>query len=287
MDDFLTLCRAFGHLDELVQAGGGNISVKLDDNYSIIKSSGVSLCDITRSSGYSIVNHNDIADSLYAANEPDLTAFTVSGGKPSLEVYFHSFMKRYVVHLHPTAMMPLLCANDSPGIAYCKPGFDLSKKIRATWDGSATVLLNNHGVIFTADTMVDILQVACDVYGGYCQTKYPTLDLFWKLQYEFKNEFVYKVCRAETAMYLPVLKKYNVKKITPDIALFLYNSIHIQDDFIFIHAPTKRKCLDILEVLRTYCECVEECPKALTEMQGAEIIHWPAERRRLTMLPDA
>lgn len=287
MDDFLALCRAFGHLDELVQAGGGNISVKLDDQFSIIKSSGMSLADVTRTKGHSIVNHAKIAASLDGATEPDLTQWTVTGGKPSLEVYFHSFMKKYVVHLHPTAMMPHLCAADSPGVPYCKPGFDLSKRVRTIWNNSPVVLLNNHGVIFTSDNLVNLLQIASDVYDVYCQPSYPPLTLFWRLQREFENEFVYKVCRAETAVYLPILKKHNVRKITPDITLFLYNSLHIQDDFLFIHASTKQKCLDILEVLRSYCECVDECPKALNEMECAEILYWPAERLRLAMTRDA
>ena len=284
MDDFLKLCRAFGQLDELVQAGGGNISVKLDGCHCIIKSSGVSLADVTRTKGYSIVNHASIARALEQDTEPSLAAHTVSGGNPSLEVYFHSFMKKYVVHIHPTTMLPYLCSRNATGVPYAKPGFLLSKKIRSVWKGETTVYLNNHGVIFTSDSIPDLLKEANRVYETFRREDYIALDDFWRLQHEFPDEYVYKVCPAETRAYIPILKRNNIRKLTPDIALFLTTSVYVEDSFLFIHAPSKQKCMDILEVLRSYCECVEGCDVALTEMQAADILHWPAEKQRLAIV---
>jgi ribulose-5-phosphate 4-epimerase/fuculose-1-phosphate aldolase len=283
MDEFLRLCRAFGQLDELAQAGGGNISVKLDDTYSLIKASGVSLAEVTREKGHCIVNHARIHEAMSMGIEASLEESTVTSGKPSLEVYFHSFMKRYTVHIHPTVLLPYLCGPCPEGISYAKPGFELSEEVYKQWKGESVVYLKNHGVIFTCDTLDTLLGIAHETYERFRTPKYVSLDMYWNLQYEYPDYFIYKVSIAETRVYLPILKQHNIRKLTPDIALFLYDSVFIEGNFIFIRAPTKQACLGILEVLRSYCEVVEQCKHTLTEMEVAAILHWPAEKYRKTI----
>jgi ribulose-5-phosphate 4-epimerase/fuculose-1-phosphate aldolase len=285
MDDFLKLCRMFGQLDELSQAGGGNISVKLEGELSIIKSTGISLSEVTKEKGYCIVNHEKIKASLDQTEEPNLKYMTFSSGVPSLEVYFHSFLKKYVVHLHPSTMLPYLCGPCPEAIPYFKPGFELSREIYKRWKGESVIFLKNHGVIFTSDSIDEILTVAADTYDVFRRPGYVPLKFFWKFQEDYPDQYIYKVSIAETIAFLPILVKHNIRKLTPDIALFLYDSILVEDGFLFIRGPTKQKCLAILEVLRSYCESVDDCKNALTEMQSAAILHWPAEKHRKTMLP--
>jgi ribulose-5-phosphate 4-epimerase/fuculose-1-phosphate aldolase len=279
MDDFLQLCRAFGHLEELVQAGGGNISVKISDELSIIKSSGISLSDVRRDYGHTLIYHNKVANSL-SGKEPNIMDFVVIGNKPSLETYFHSFMKKYVVHLHPTVMNSYVCSKNPDMVPYYKPGFVLSQQVQQHYKGQSVIYLQNHGVIFTTDTLKEMYDLVHETYERFRRPGYISLQHYWKLQEEWKDLFIYKLSKAETLAYLPIFKKYNIKNLTPDIALFLYSVITIEEDMIFIRAPTKRKCLDILEVLRCYCESVEHCQTTLTELQVAEILNWPDEKYR-------
>lgn len=282
MDEFLRLCRRFGQLEDLVQAGGGNISVKVSDTLSIIKSSGIALSDVTRDKGYTVYDHAKLSTCL---NAP-LDTVVVVGPAPSLETYFHCFLAKYVVHLHPTTMLPMLCSSVVPAgtIPYHKPGLDLAVAIRAAYTpGQQVVFLQNHGVIFTADTIEDLMRVADETYEQLRMPRFVPLKLFWSLQDEFRDEYVYRVPPADTQIYLPILFANNVRNLTPDIALFLYGRIHIEDGFLFLHAPTKSACLATLEVLRSYCEVGSQCQKHLTEMQVADILHWPAEIKRKSM----
>jgi rhamnose utilization protein RhaD (predicted bifunctional aldolase and dehydrogenase) len=278
MDEFLLLCQRFGQLEDLVQAGGGNISMKLSDTHSVIKSSGYALSDVTREKGFTIFSHRDVH------SDRPLTDCVVSGSAPSMETYFHVFLYKYVVHLHPTTLLPFLCSKDSEGcVPYLKPGPELAEGIRSTWKGEHVILLQNHGVIVTGDTLEDVFAMFVGMYEAYRLPQYISLPDFWKVQDDFANEYVYKVSLAETRAYLPVLRKYNIRTLTPDIALFLRNSVHIEGDHLFLHAPTKQKCLANLEVLRSYCEVVEQCDVALTELQVVKVVMCPTEKKRLAM----
>lgn len=269
MDDFLFLCRAFGHLEDLVQGPGGNISVKLDTNTMVIKSSGVSLADVTKTSGYTLLRHTAIECGLGLA--------TICGPPPSMETYFHSFLKKYVVHIHPTVMLQHLCGGNSCCVPYQKPGPELGKTIQERYSGEFCIHLANHGVIFTSDSLEDLLEKAHVLYETFRRDPYIPLHTFWKIQKEYPNEFVHKLSYAESVAYLPILLKHNIRKLTPDIALFLYDSVFIEDTYIFIRGSTKQKCLQYLEVLRSYCESVLTSKYTLTENQVAEVLHSPAE----------
>ena len=263
MEDFRRLCSAFS-LEELAQAGGGNVSVKLGGDLALIKGSGSSLA------APSAV--------LYRLS----TGEGILGGTPSMEAPFHSRFRTYTVHVHPTAMLPYLTSPDCPGIPYAMPGPALADSIPAEAYAQSVVFLRQHGVIFSADTISELLTVAADTYERFRTPAYVPLRLFWEVQAQFPEDVVYRVCPAESAVYLPILRRFNIRNLTPDIALYTYNRVHIQDDYLFLHAPTRESCLAALEVLRSYCEQVAACQTALTEHQVAEVLQSPRERSRLS-----
>lgn len=260
MDEFRRLCKAFS-LEELAQAGGGNVSVKLGGDLAIIKGSGSSLAAPTAV--------------IYRMR----TGEAILGGTPSMEAPFHSRFKTYTVHLHPTVMLPYLTSPECPGVPYKMPGPALADAIDYT---TSVVFLRNHGVIFSADTLEELLDIAADTYERFRTPVYVPLRLFWDVQAQFPNEVVYRVCPAESAAYIPILRRFNVRNLTPDIALYTYNRLHLQDNFLFIHAPTREACLATLEVLRSYCEQAEFCTNALTEHQVAEVLQSSREQSRLS-----
>lgn len=85
--------------------------------------------------------------------------------RPSVETLLHAlFPKKYVLHLHPTIVNGLTCSANGKSVANrlfpnavwvdeCKPGYTLAIKLfKAITDNVDTVLLQNHGVFFAADT---------------------------------------------------------------------------------------------------------------------------------------
>ena len=263
MDEFRRLCSAFS-LEELAQAGGGNVSVKLGGDLAIIKGSGSSLA------APSAV--------LYRLS----TGEGILGGTPSMEAPFHSRFRTYTVHVHPTAMLPYLTSPDCGGVPYAMPGPALADAIPAETYQQPVVFLRNHGVIFSADTVEELLDIASETYEQFRTPAYVPLRLFWDVQAQFPGEVVYRVCPVESAAYVPILRRLNIRNLTPDIALYTYNRVHIQDGYLFIHAPTREACLATLEVLRSYCEQAQFCLNALTEHQVAEVLRSSREQSRLS-----
>jgi rhamnose utilization protein RhaD (predicted bifunctional aldolase and dehydrogenase) len=110
-----------------------------------------------------------IVKRLYSACEDGFK----SGGKPSVESGFHSLLDRFVIHLHPAAVLAYACCKDGEqkikrlfrdeGLPvlwapYADPGYMLAKKIEkfmSTYKskygkGPAVLILQNHGLVVTA-----------------------------------------------------------------------------------------------------------------------------------------
>ena len=125
------ISRDVGADDRLVQAGGGNTSVKSADGKTMhIKASGTGLRDMSPERGYVTMSMPPLIDLLNDAEaarmsdqrrEPyvlDVMYRAVTGGpdsvaRPSCEATLHAMLKRYVVHIHPIAINGIICSRDS------------------------------------------------------------------------------------------------------------------------------------------------------------------------------
>lgn len=280
MDDLIKLCRACS-LDELAQAGGGNISVK-DGSIMYIKSSGYSISDVKKDYGYVGVNTDSVLQSLQHDKEPcSIDEFIVYGKeRPSLEMYFHSFLKKYVVHLHPTCMMGMLCSNNSELISYKRPGFELSKTIyESEYKHNSILYLKNHGIIIHSDEYNEMLTILQSIHEKHKKYWSTNLNEFWKIQNMYPNDYIYRVPYHESLIFLQHTDML-IRPITPDIVLFLTDSLVTTDDSIYIKAIHKAKCLSILEVLRSYCLSVDECKTELCQSETDDILDWNVEKYR-------
>ncbi|ATZ80615.1 putative class II aldolase [Bodo saltans virus] len=239
INDFVKLCHLYGGLDELVQAGGGNISIKYiehDTQKIIIKASGYNLSDVTFDKGYSILDCN-------CAN---LNIFY--GEKPSIETYFHLFLNKYTVHLHPTLINIFMCSNSKlPVLAYnhitidyYKPGLDLSNEIKKKYNNENIIFLKNHGVIFTHDDIEILKKIINNCY--YVFSNYKLSD-YENIFYSHPNKNIMKI---DYKIILPIIP------YTPDIVIYLFNSILNYNNETYIISDTKYKCYQILEVLKSY-----------------------------------
>jgi rhamnose utilization protein RhaD (predicted bifunctional aldolase and dehydrogenase) len=180
-----------GNRIDYVQGGGGNTSVKLDDQHMAVKASGFKLNQITPAEGYVVINYRNIQDYYQAVDlslDKDYEKESVEYAKanvvpmeglktlrPSVEAGFHSILKKYVVHTHPVYANLLCCSRNGREMAekifsgrefvflwipYINPGFCLTLKIKdeiARCQAEQgifpeVIFMENHGLIVTADS---------------------------------------------------------------------------------------------------------------------------------------
>ena len=110
LSDFVQISRYAGERFDLVQAGGGNSSVKLDNDEMLIKASGFLLSEVTKDRGFSTVDTKKVANILtnkaiksetnsrkresIAANLIN-EAILDKKNRPSIETLLHSFIQIY------------------------------------------------------------------------------------------------------------------------------------------------------------------------------------------------
>ena len=166
---------------DLVQASGGNISLKLNSKIMRIKASGEQIKDITNNKGFIDVDYikiNKFMNSKKNNIKIDESNFFINKNnkeRMSIEVYFHSVLGKVVLHTHPIQLNSVLVAdnaklilqeltNSKNFIPYIKPGILLGRKVeklineyKEKNDQSCIVFyLQNHGVIISGDN-VDVV----------------------------------------------------------------------------------------------------------------------------------
>jgi rhamnose utilization protein RhaD (predicted bifunctional aldolase and dehydrogenase) len=132
--DLIKISNATGRDVTLVQAGGGNTSVKTaDGKYMYIKASGTALKDMSVKKGWrrlrldvvlSIIEDRSIATLDTQARETEVKnrLFLACNDRrpttddrrqrPSLESHFHALLDKCVVHLHPQVVLAYTCAKN-------------------------------------------------------------------------------------------------------------------------------------------------------------------------------
>ena len=262
--DLIELSKYFGQSELNVQGPGGNISVKMD-NKMFIKSSGCVMANITPYSDYCVVDNKNI-EKLYGY------------GKPSMESRFHSFMKKYTVHIHFLLSNIFLCSNNCMNevmkdfsynykiVDYILPGKLLSDEIGKIYSTNVDIyLLKNHGIILTGNSKEEI----------YILYKYMFEFFNSKLKYQYSfdsfliNERLggLKVVR-ETLFDKSIFE--NVKYCFPDMAIFLQkvksidtmNELNIETDCdlliyknkVYVICDTASKYYSICEIIEHYKE---------------------------------
>ena len=175
--DFLALCARYGADANLIQASGGNSSVK-QDGVMAVKASGTQLAQAQQQAIFVEV---DIASVLAELDKADSTgdcqgALIDKSSKlrPSIETTFHALLpQRYVFHLHAIDCIAhssssegrALLADKLQGldwqlVPYHKPGLELARAMRAQLQATATSpqvwLLANHGLIVAAESLAEV-----------------------------------------------------------------------------------------------------------------------------------
>ncbi len=254
MKELTEYCKIIGKDKSLVQASGGNISIKLDDNIMAIKASGKRLDEIEDTTGITTVNHKKIKELTDSAKDDnELTKLILESNlgleRPSMETSFHVLLGKAVIHTHPVYLNVLGCIEEGTqilekiipnkiiSIPYFSPGYSLSKAIKQLKiNDTEIILLKNHGLIVSEES----LEKASDVTIKLNNT------IKYKLEMEeFSPQESTTINNGKLENTNQLAKEYtkNVKKdITllnnytfPDAVVFLKDMGLNSDNIIYLH----------------------------------------------------
>lgn len=185
LSSLIYFSRLYGANTELVTCGGGNTSMK-EGGVMYVKGSGTALKDAVTETFVAMDMKKllSILDEEYPQDDAtreakfvkDCAAAKLPGEenkRPSVEALLHAlFPQKYVLHLHPALVNGLTCSIGGQAecekmfgdsvvwVDACKPGYTLAKIMKDVFDKSEkpikTVLLENHGVFFGANTVDDL-----------------------------------------------------------------------------------------------------------------------------------
>lgn len=242
------ISRYVGKRLDYVQGGGGNTSVKFDDNIMAIKASGYTLIDVDEDKGYVTVDYkkiiNDYLDIVEIKDidiekeslNTNLDSIRLLEGmenkRPSVEVGFHSFLRKCVVHTHSTYSNILCCSIEgeakakeifkdsglgyffipfiNPGLSlalYIKEGIEKFKKQNGKLPD--IIFMKSHGIITTNDDCekaIELHETANGLIRDYFKTSdFPESNIKksdggYVSDTEFIKEFI-KTHKADEAYF--------------------------------------------------------------------------------------
>ncbi len=251
--DLVEISKYAGERFDLVQAGGGNNSVKFDNGEMIIKASGFLLSDISENSGYSRVYTKDIADIVKSSEilmcedkreRESITSHLVKvatidkQNRPSIETLLHSFLYKYTLHTHPLVVNMVVVRKNWKEILrsifkdeaialvpYKTPGIELALELDKTLQSFETmpniIFLQNHGLIITSTYKKDIIRLTDLVVEKI--ENYLKIDMS---KYKLTNKISY--------LFNAVQKKSNIAYLCEDSYL---NEQIKKNEELFLQTP--------------------------------------------------
>lgn len=199
---FAHLSQTVGARTDYVQGGGGNTSVKLDEQYMAIKASGFKLSDITTEKAYAVMNLKALQDFYLRHEAQDFDDVEAAGAalakestleiaglatlRPSVEAGFHAILDRYVAHSHSVYANLVACTSESERlmseimdeteyawvlVPYTDPGARLAFAIKNAREAvkkqrgtyPQVILMQNHGLVVTSDSADECLAIHDEV----------------------------------------------------------------------------------------------------------------------------
>jgi len=239
------LSKFCGERFDLVQAGGGNSSVKIKD-WMCIKASGVNMGNMNKSSGYVIIDNKIILEDIHLEKTKDVTEYNVIGTKrASIETYMHSILKKYTLHIHPIQINRILISKEAKNIIndffpealiidYVTPGIKLCNEIKNKYNDENIIFLINHGIIITSyyyDEIYQLLETVITFFENKQQMNFEkykfTNNISSFINMNFSVENLSYLCENEKIMNYFEQKKYlfHEKWSFPDA--LIYCGIHV------------------------------------------------------------
>jgi rhamnose utilization protein RhaD (predicted bifunctional aldolase and dehydrogenase) len=205
--ELIKISNTVGADSSLVLGEFGNTSVKSADGKGMyIKASGTALKEMSEHYGWrrlrldsvlAILKDKSLSEMTVEKREAKVAEDLVdacddgleAGVRPSVESCFHSILDRFVVHMHPAAVLAYVCAKNGKAeleklfgeeifppvwVAYSNVGYMLAKEIEtavADYKGRygrrpAVMFLQNHGLVVSSnssDTTMRLIHKAVDI----------------------------------------------------------------------------------------------------------------------------
>ena len=248
-----------------IQGGGGNTSVKLDDNQMAVKASGCKLSDMSDDAGYVVVDYKSIVGYFAAAEEGDadfekqstavLQASIIEQEglktfRPSVEAGFHSVLKKYVIHTHSVYTNILCCCEEGKDIAgkilkdvsfiwlpYVDPGAKLTLAITQAIKNAESIpdviFMQNHGVIVSADDAARAIELH-EIVNNKTKEYFDIVDEYPEVKLEISPDGTIKSASPYAESFFADREKnfdiIKQKVLYPDQLVYLNNSIFKNDD---------------------------------------------------------
>lgn len=190
--DLVFMSRWAGERFDLIQAGGGNTSLKTPDGSLWVKGSGIQLANVTKEKGFCQLNRSALCTLLaelethsdwekgrldtFAIDEAQ-KAVQSGSGRPSIETLLHAQMNAYTLHTHPIALVRLASQADwqtvfnrlypeALCVAYETPGAALALALHQGLQqkpNTRIVLLQNHGLIVSTDSAEETMALTTEI----------------------------------------------------------------------------------------------------------------------------
>lgn len=225
-----------GNRFDLVQAGGGNSSVKLDDTRMLIKASGISLSEVTLDEGYVAVDFTKIRQFLSSdqfsqldkkqrealANQLMADSKLSTTGKPSIETFLHALLGPYTLHTHPISVNVLTAKEnwrsellgiwpDAVCVPYHTPGIDLALAMAAEVQHyeqennrqPEVIFLQNHGLIVSSSeqdqvaALTDAVCIAIEKSLAMDLSRYRQVSQIQKIMTQLQHQNVSILCNDD------------------------------------------------------------------------------------------
>jgi rhamnose utilization protein RhaD (predicted bifunctional aldolase and dehydrogenase) len=234
---------------DLVQAGGGNISLK-DEDQLIIKSSGCILSEIEENYGLSIVDLNkaqkfnetlDKIDEDKFGNELEKLLISKEYKRPSIETPFHSLISyKVVIHIHPIPVLALLSQSNTEEllrdhfddyclIPYATPGKKLAIEFKKHLDPkSKLIFMQNHGLVIAHNSSTEALELLEKVITKSCDlTKYKR-DTFAQEVVSYlhkKHNIPMSVYTSKDEELVKLYNKNSYHPLCPDDVVYITHDV--------------------------------------------------------------
>lgn len=274
--NLIKLSKYAGMREDIIQAGGGNTSVKIDNEKMFIKSSGYQLSEMEENVGYSKVNYKKIVDyfkshlEIKRSDEKELLNETlIEGKRPSIETFLHSITEKYTLHTHPLLINvftsrvsgmeelkfifsdSLIIGYQTPGIFLAKDFFDKFSKLDNPQKVNI-VFLKNHGLIVSGrniDEVIElhekVLKTLEDSLKINMQAYRNSTYLYKKLESFLENNIVY-LC--ENSKIKSFKENNNIDKVnycfSPDSLIYCNKKILVLNKNDDMLEATKKHILE-------------------------------------------
>lgn len=307
INQLYTLCNRYGQRFDLTQAGGGNISVKVsfgDKTLLIIKASGFALADVSKDTGYVILNNDNPTEKLLLK--------TIL--RPSIETAMHSLLQTYTVHLHAIQAIHLLVKKDAKNIInslfpkslfieYFTPGEELANAVQKVYNSEKLIFLKNHGILLTStyisdfDIILDEINKKIEQILSVQINQYKIVNLISdRLELIFKKKFVTYLIEDKIILNHLLDQKLLDQITTPDKLVYCGvkvlrdleslesfkepPSLVLYKDQLFSVAYSLKKCKEIVDVFKAHLLFSSKEDEELNKEEIKYLLGWDAEKYR-------